>query len=138
VAAQQRRPRIRGCARRRSCPRRSRGGRALRRGDSCWSPRVRRCRGSPRGRSTPASCVPAGWPGGSARRWGSSVERLAGRKPARSASHPDRCAVATGGLLDQQDSENFGGIPALRLRGREDLRGHVANVAGLQVRAGCR
>ena len=62
----------RACARRRSCPGRSRGARAPRRSATCRCRSVRRRKGSPRGRPTRACAAPAG----------SGRDRLAARSQA--------------------------------------------------------
>ena len=72
-----------------------------------------------------ACCVAAGI-GDAAAFHASNV--LPAGSPRRAATHPDRRAVAAGGLLGEQDAQHFGGIPALGLRRGEDLGGGVANV----------
>ena len=67
---------------------------------------------------------PLGFPG---------VERLAGRQPGRAAAGPDRRLVAAGGLLGEQDLQDFGVFPALAGRGRDHLGRRAANIGQPQA-----
>ena len=60
------------------------------------------------------------------------VERLAGRQPGRAAAHRDGRLVAAGGLLGEQNSEDFGVLPPLARRGGDHLGRCSANVGHSQ------
>ena len=118
---------------RRGLRRRWLGGRALRGSGSCrcLTGRTRRC--SPLGRSTRGAQRPLGGFRDGGDGVVPAVEGLAGRGPGCFAAGPDRGCLASGELLGQQGSDGFGGVPALSLRGREQLWGGGAHVREPQL-----
>ena len=60
------------------------------------------------------------------------VQGLPGGEPGSLAAGAQVRGVAAGGLLGEQDSDEFGVVPALRSRGRDQLEEVAADVGKLE------
>ena len=92
-------------------------------------PTGRRSRGSRRGRPTRVWPARSGLEGDRRGAGVPGVEGLARRKPGGLAALRSGGGVTAGGFLDEEHAQDLGGVPALRLGGRQDL-GCVAAQVG--------